>query len=70
MSNRPRIATGSVTVHIKRTDGPEYLRYCATFDDYDGAPDSSPWSTLRGHGVTPIAAVVDLFANEGELCDE
>ena len=35
------------------------LDWCATFDDYDGAPDAG--HQCMGHGATELQAVCDLY---------
>lgn len=41
--------------------------WMATFDDYDGAPDSSPRRRLMGNGLTELSAIADLLEKEREL---
>lgn len=55
--------TDTFTVEFSDSFGPKALAICATFDDYDGAPDGGH---SLGLGYDKLDAAIDLLEQEGE----
>lgn len=50
---------------------PREFDYCATFDSYDGSPDTPASARPQGHGATAYEAIVDLLMQcDDEPCAE
>ncbi len=63
------MASLHIIVSQESITAPDWARYTAVLDSYDGAPDAAGPDNLIGTGATPQAAAADLLETLDEWYD-